>query len=297
MSLWMTGTTDSMKVSEDVKMKASGTLDIVHGDFKIRAKGDIVAVDGSAYIKMNSMNGTVDHALASMSFNGAQKRWFTLPFSDLRSELMTTDLPLDLSSIDPATANDIFKLQTASSAAGTVYTLHLTTDAAVNMAMEIRKFLGSSAPVSSDFFPWRELAEGMRYELTINTDAAGHFVSSHIAMSLESLDAAFSSIMSETALKGPFVIKAPADALSSEAFMDMVVESWGSMDDANTDPGDEMQPMEPIDGGIMEQSEEPVSDDDASSDETCATASPLQLLSLQRSGTCKVTKVPTRYAR
>lgn len=294
-SVWANGVQQGM-TPDDMTMSTKATVDIVQNDMKVRLKGEVIVVDGMVYVKVTNLNASATNAFASFSAIANQKQWFATPLDMVMLRDIAGPVAMNLGSVDASKADGMFTMQSAGTKSGTNYTLNLNTDYAAELALMIRELLQDTQPASTDFFPWRELAEGMHFEMNISTDTTGAFVSSNYTMSMDGRFSEFTASGKETALKGALAIKAPADAVTIEDLMKTFNQLSGDL------PQDMMEedmmmpiPMEPTDES-METTTEPVWSEPNPAC-TDPETSPLKLLTLQRTGECPVEKITTRYEK
>ena len=295
-SVWANGVQQGMS-PDDMTISTKATVDIVQGDMKVRLKGEVMVVDGMVYVKVTNFNASVMNAFAAFTAVANQKQWFGMPLDMAMIKDITGPVAMNLGSVDASQADSMFTMQSVGTKSGTNYTLHLSPDYAPELALMIRELLQDTQPASTDFFPWRELAEGMHFEMNITTDTKGAFVSSKYTMSMDGRFSEFTADGKETALKTPLTIKAPTDAVTIEDLMKTWSELSGDL------PQDTMEedmpvvvPAEPTDDTMTDWTTE-IEWSEPSAECTDPETSPLRLLTLQRTGECPVDKVPTRYEK
>ncbi len=299
-SVWANGASEGT-TPEAMKLRTNATVDVVQGDMKVRAKGEVLVLDGSLFLKLNALQGNYTSAFGSFAINGYQKQWLTIPFNGEISPLLSESVTLDLGSIDAGNADAMYTLQHVMSNGINIYTLNLAPDYAPELALKLRSMLGDTEPVSNDFFPWRELAEGIHYELIIRTDSKDRFLSSTLTLNTGTKDANYSATISEKAMAGSMSISRPAKAVNIEEVLGMVLPS-NFADDMDTSSVMEENSLAE-DGATFDSVETEVSTPTETMsnevDPACVDPSltALSLLSLQRSGVCPVGKISTRFVR
>lgn len=302
-SVWASGTGQGRNPAT-MKATTKATVDVVKGKLKIRAKAELLATDGVLYARLVSLDGSYMNAFASVSGMLKQQLWVSMPLDEAMLESLTGGNGLNMtSSMDPSEADHMFHMQSkAGKNGGTVYTLSLTQDFAVTLAQLIREMLNDNSSASDDFFPWRQLAEGMRFESTIVTDAKDAFVSSAFSLSTSSNTSSLTINGTEKRLGGSLAVKAPANAVT----MDQALASFADLE--NDVPGSMMpeeimmQPTMPsvdVDSMVNEDATFDSVDEATTPTYTAdcndPSLSPQQLFTLQRGGFCPTAKKSTRY--
>lgn len=293
-SVWANGTlqgTDPMTMQLSTKT----TIDVVSGDFKVRAKGEVMVVNGMLYVKIASIDGSMKSEFATLSANFVQNKWLKTEF-DMSVLDIVENPAFSLSEADVMEADRTFNMATKAEKNGTTYTLTLNTDAAAQLALSIREMLQDTSSVSDDFFPWRALAEGMSFEMVVKTDAKDAFLGSTYSMSTKGTMSAFRLTGTEKPAAA-LNLKAPADAMSIEEIGAMFSGEVPSYLEESTP-----EMIELMDEEVMldePSSFDSVDDGRYESDVWCDDPSmdAMKLLSLQRDGTCPTIKTPTRYTR
>ncbi len=296
-SVWANGAEQGTDPST-MTMTTKATVDIVKGKLKIRAKAEIMAVNGMLYARLTSFDGTYQNAFASLSAMLKQQVWVSMPLDEAMLDEITGGNGLHMTSGDPSQAEHMFQMQSKAGKNGTtVYTLSLTQDYAVTVAQLIREMLNDESSSSDDFFPWRQLAEGMRFESTIVTDAKDAFISSAFSLSTASTTSSLSITGTEKRLGAALNVKAPAGALTMDqalaSFSDLEQDVPGSM--MPTVPEEMMEPpsMMEVEATFDSVDEETTPAYSADCNDPSLTAQ--QLFTLQRGGFCPTTKRSTRY--
>lgn len=213
-SVWANGSAQGEGLMMNMTTKA--TVDIVQGDMKIRAKAELMATGGMLYARLTSVDSSYLSDFGSFSAMLKQRQWIMVPMD----EAMLNEVTGGMSLTGMAEMNaDAFRIQaTPGKSGGTIYSVTLNPDYAANIAMMLREMLGDETPVSSDFFPWRELAEGLHFDMTVFTDANDKFVSSTFSLSQSSIVSSFSVSGSEKAV-GTVTVTAPKNALTIDQFI------------------------------------------------------------------------------
>ncbi len=301
-SVWANGSEQGTDPAT-MQLTTKATVDVVKGKLKIRAKVELIATNGVVYVRLMSLDGSYMNAFASISGMFKQQLWISLPLDEGMLEAFSGGNGLVAGAADPAQAEHMFHMQSKPGKnGGTVYTLSLTQDYAVTLAQLIREMLNDDSSASDDFFPWRQLAEGMRFENTIVTDAKDVFVSSVFSLSTSSNTSSLSISGKEQRLAGTLNVKAPANTMTMD-------EALAAFSDLENDVPDAMMPddimMEPtmpsvdvdsmVDDGTTFDSVDEVSAPTYEADCTDPSLTPQQLLTLQRGGFCPTTKKSTRY--
>lgn len=306
-SVWTSGSEQGSDPST-MQVNAKATVDVVHGNLKVRVKAELLAINGTLYARLVSFDGGYQNAFASISGMLKQHQWVSMPLDEALVDGLTGGTALQVGSADPTDADTMYHMQSAPGKnGGTVYTLSLTQDYAVTLAQLIREMLHDESPSSDDFFPWRQLAEGMRFDNTVVMNGNGGFVSSTFSLSTASDKSSFSVTGSEYRLGSALALKAPTNVVSID-------QALASFDDLSNDmtPGadmmDEMMPYEPsYDSGsatepsmsegtfnsVDEGSEYMMSEPSADCSDPSLSAG--ELLMLQRGGSCPVEKRSTRF--
>jgi len=303
-SIWAHGTQQGKDVAS-MQMNTKATVDIVRGSMKIRAKAELIVTGGMLYVKLVSLDGAYASPFASVSAAIKQQQWIALPLDEAMLQEITGNAALPIGSSDAGAANTIFHMQSKAGTNGsTVYSLSLTQDYAITLAQMIRELLQDNSSSSDDFFPWRQLAEGMRFESTVITDAKDMFVSSSFSLSTSSTHSSLSLKGSETRLNTSLAIKAPANAVSINqafaSFADLTGDLPHSglmlptLDNLNATSGYEPMMMQPTlsDGNF--NSIDDVTPPEQSISCNNSSLAPAEFLMLQRSGVCPVQKKSIR---
>jgi hypothetical protein len=306
-SVWANGTQQGAvdsSIDPDSQLSGRATVDIAFGEMKIRIKGEVMIMNSMLYAKVGSVTGNFSSDIATMTVNIVQKKWIALPLdaSEFRDSNGTPAFsPLYT---DPATAESIYTMTSSSANGIDTYNLKLTQDAAVSLAQQIRNEFNDPEPVSTDFFPWRDLAEGIRFDWKVMTRGYT-FVSSTMDLSMSNKHSSLTVHATEKA-SSPLRLTVPANTVTID-------ELWGSFDF----PVDMMdEPMNNEETNLMwqeipeepenvmpvfdENPELPVSDDWWNfPDPRCTDPETpsAELVQLQRTGECPAVKVPTRYTR
>ncbi len=295
-SVWANGTLQGTDAT-NMQMWTKTTVDVVSGDFKVRAKGEMMVVEGMLYVKIASIDGSMKSEFATLSADFVQHKWLKTAF-DVSALEVVENPAFSLSETDVMEADQTFNMETKAEKNGTSYTLTLKTDAAAQLALSIREMLQDTSSVSDDFFPWRALAEGMQFEMVVKTDAKDALLGSSYSMSTKGAQSSFTLTGTEKPAAA-LHLKAPADAMSIEEIGAMFSgEVPEYFEDSTTDM---MEPemTEPTDGDFTI---EPASAFDSIDNDTLSSCDDssidaMKLLSMQRDGTCPITKTSTRYTR
>lgn len=296
-SVWAKGASEGENATT-AKVNMSATVDMVKGDFTMRAKGDVLMTDGTAYVKVSSVNGSLANSFGSFSAMLKQKQWLMFPFEE--SMMGINEMFMDIGTMSMEDADTMYTMQHTVSKGVNVYTLNLTQDSAIELALQIRNMLGDHRPVSNDFFPWRELAEGVRFEMVVRTDANDTFLSSSITVGLSNKNANFEATVNETALKSGVTVSAPKDAISPDELMMLLSNSASEYLQGEPVMMEEEPAFLPADADMMT---EPTPDSsswmmESEIDAECMDPdlTSLKLLMLQRTGTCPITKAASTRA-
>jgi hypothetical protein len=175
----------------DMQLTTKATVDVVSGDMKIRAKGEVMVVDGMIYLKLSSVDGSMSSDVATVSGKLVQHKWVKMPF-DATGIDITQNPAFSLTDADLSNPENTFAMTSAvTSNGGTTYTLSLKPDAAAQLALAIREMLNDTSSVSDDFFPWRDLAEGMHFEMVVKTDSKDVFAGTTYTMSTRGKQSSF----------------------------------------------------------------------------------------------------------
>ncbi len=194
----------------------AATIDIAHGGMKARLKGQIMIIDSMMYLKIGSVEGTDKKALSSLATIAKQKKWIVLPMdNNSMADLTGTDIGV-LSSTDPAEADGMLMMQNQTVKGTTTYHFQLLPDFAATVAKKLRLMLNDTEPVSTDFFPWRELAESIHFDMSIMTNAKDQFLSSDFTLSMKGKNSYFNSKGTEKALSKALTLTTPKDTISLE---------------------------------------------------------------------------------
>ncbi len=294
-SVWANGNLEGNDPTT-IKFWTKATVDVVSGDMKVRAKVELMMMDGVLYAKLNSLDGSMKNIFASLSATFRQNVWLKMPL-DTDASALLPEHAYFLPTGDIYDADTIFNVTSVSNKKGTLSTLTLKPDAAADLALMIRELLQDTEAVSDDFFPWRALAESVQFEMTLQTDSRGAFVGSSYTMSTKGANSSFALSGTEkptTALK----LTAPSDAIGLEELGTMFTNSMPShmgmpstsdmmMDHSVMEPIDMMYEFDSIDSAKAPP--------DPSCDDSLVDS--LKKLMLQRTGACPVIKTPTRYTR
>lgn len=301
-SVWLSGNTKGGDVLT-MDMSAKATVDVVLGGLKIRTKADVIIVGDTLYVRLSSFDGTYENAFASFSTLIKQKLWIRMPVEEAMLSEMTGGTPLSVGySYDPTETNTMFHMQTSAGKNGTtVYSLSLAPEYAPTLAMMIRELLNDQSPASDDFFPWRQLAEGLRYDGTVVLNANGGLVSSNFSLNTTSESSSL-SVSGKMTPASSFTVSAPANSVTTDELMLMFndINTAGEDDVMYEDTmdymeEDSMSPAVDLDLNDSTFDEIDESNNRNSTDCTDPELSPLKLLDLQRSGVCPVEKTTTRH--
>lgn len=290
-SVWANGSMQGAN-PEDLQLMTKVTLDVVSDEFNIRAKGEIMAVQGMLYLKITSVDGSMQSDFATLSAKLVQHKW-------LKTGLDTSSLDLVENPVFGLTGNDTeadntFSMATKADANGTTYTLSLKPDAAAQLALMIRELLNDTDSVSDDFFPWRDLAEGMRFEMIVKTDAKDAFAGSSYSMSTKGTTSAFTLTGTEkptTALN----LKAPAGAVTIDELAQLFGNSYlgSSSDEMMMEPA-----MLDVEEVMINSSYQPNAFDMLDNNTLSSCDDPsidgAALVMMQREGVCPITRASTR---
>lgn len=296
-SIWANGSMQGINPS-DMQLTTKATVDVVSGDMKIRAKGEVMVVDGMIYLKLSSVDGSMSSDVATVSGKLVQHKWVKMPF-DATGIDITQNPAFSLTDADLSNPENTFAMTSAvTSNGGTTYTLSLKPDAAAQLALAIREMLNDTSSVSDDFFPWRDLAEGMHFEMVVKTDSKDVFAGTTYTMSTRGKQSSFELSGSEKPTAA-LSLKAPTNAVSISE-LEMMFSS-----DVPSYLGEPMMDDESMDEESMEPTmdEEPMTWDTGSFDilddgtlSSCDDPSldPMKKLMMQRDGSCPVNKATTR---
>lgn len=289
-SVWANGSMQGVN-PEDLQLMTKVTLDVVSGDFKIRAKGEVMAVSGMLYLKLASVDGSMQSDFATLSAKLVQHKWLKTGLDTGSLDLVQNPV-LGMSGNDTE-ADDTFSMATKADANGTTYTLTLKPDAAAQLALMIRELLNDTDSVSDDFFPWRDLAEGMRFEMIVKTDAKDAFAGSSYSMSTKGTNSAFTLTGTEKPTSA-LNLKAPADAMT----FDQLAPLFGSPMYFDGSADEMMEPIMELDEDMFDSSYVPgtfdMLDDDTLSSCDDPAIDGAMLVMLQREGSCPITRASTR---
>ncbi len=300
-SIWAKGVTQGSDLMTK-KSTSKATVDIVQGDMKVRLKIELLMTDGVLYAKVISIDGTMNNAFASLSSTFRQKVWLKIPLDSGIFSLLPHQ-EFFMSSSANSDVDDTFNLTSKTDKKGTTFTLMLKPDAANDLAIMLRELLDETGATSDDFFPWRELAQSMNFEKTVQLDTRGTFIGSSSSMSTKGASSSLLLTGTEkptTAMK----LAAPTDAIDLEQLTAMLMDLFPSQHGLPDDMG--MMDEELMMDEEVEEEEEwsfdvfDVSDDwTRVYDPLCSDpeADSLQILMLQRTGSCPITKATTRYTR
>jgi hypothetical protein len=290
-SVWMNGASEG-NTTESTNVRTNATIDIVRGGSKMRAKGEMRVTDGSLYLHLDSLSGPLAKPFSSL----IKDEWATLPFTREMATEMTNGFAFDLGSFDPAVADELFTLKQTQNNGVDTYTLTLLPDLAPELGQKIREMLADTQPVSDDIFPWKALADGTKFTLTVKM-AGDRFQGSTLLLTLKTKHASFKATATETALASGVAVTAPTNVVSFEdiagALATWIAAPIGSaIDEAMpqwTPPAkDENIPAEDfVPPGTTFDSVEPLS---------CSATSETEMVMLQRVGACPVTRTSTREA-
>lgn len=303
-SVWASGTEQGQS-PESMQLQMKATVDVVQGDMKMRLKGDLLMVDGSLYLKVKSLDGTLTNDVASVSAQMTQLQWVELPLSDLMLGGAVDTAMFGMSSADPDMADSMFSVSSKGGKNGTVYSVSLQPDFAAELALNLQALLHDTEAVSDDFFPWRDLAEDVRFEMTVQTDANDAFLSQNFSISTQSTSSYFNVTGSEKVASSTLKLTAPADALTLDDIGTMFGGEIGNLPDFGSMememPDDMMMPEQPMDmpTDIEGSSFDKIDMGDFGYAPECDDPSltAVQLFMLQREGTCPTNKATTRYKR
>lgn len=293
-SVWANGSLQGTH-EMDMQLTTKATVDVVSGDLKARIKGEIMAVNGMLYLKITSVDTSMKNDFASLSANLRQHVWLKMPI-DMDALSIIQNPAFTLSETDPTEADMTFDIASSPEKNGTTYTLTLKSDAAAQLALSLREMLNDTSTVSDDFFPWKALAEGVRFEMIVKTDASDGFISNSYSLHTKGTKSSFSLNGTEK-ITSALRLTAPADAMNLYELGSIFGDTAGSvMDMSALDMSTMPSVMEPTEENITFDS---VDDAVITFDPSCedSSISPLQKLAMQRDGTCPVEKTPTRYTR
>jgi len=231
------------------------------------------------------MDTSMKHALASFSGNLQQHVWLEMP-----TDLMAQNLLQNLTLAAAEEIDDTFDMTSEASKNGVTYTLTLTPSAAMETAVAIRELLHDESSVSDDFFPWEALAKSIDFSMVVTTDANDTILNQSLTLHKKGANSSFSFTSTEKPTPA-VTLKAPAGSMSLDEIGSFFGQSTPTYEeditsyDENEWTDDEtMSDFDVVDDGISASCEDP-------------SISALQMLSLQRDGTCPVQKTPTRYTR
>lgn len=295
-SVWANGTLQGTDAA-NIQMWTKTTVDVVSGDFKVRAKGEMMVIGGMLYVKIASIDGSMMSEFATLSADFVQHKWLKTTF-DVSALEVVENPAFSLSETDVMEADETFNMATKAEKNGTTYTLTLKTDAAAQLALSIREMLQDTSSVSDDFFPWRALAEGMQFEMVVKTDAKDALLGSSYSMSTKGAQSSFTLAGTEKPAAA-LNLKAPADAMSLDEIGALIS---GEVPGYFEEPSLEMTEPEMMESTDVDLTIEPTSAFDSVDNDTLSSCDDpsidaMKLLSMQRDGTCPIAKTPTRYTR
>jgi hypothetical protein len=304
-SVWSSGVSE-ISNPQTMQLWGKATVDIVHGGLNMRVKGEGMAVDGNAFFKLNSLNGSYKNLLGSFSMSALQNRWLKTAMDPMMMGANPMEMDMMQGDTDAA-LNDMFMMDSVSTKSGTTYTLTLSPGFAPVVAQQIRDMLGETEPASTDFLPWRELAEGMHFTLTIKTNAKDEFIASNMELSMAGTNSNFTAVSKGTAAAA-LHLKAPANAMTLDEAMatfsdledDMPANDTSMNDNWSVTSGSEREDTTDSSwSDDMTDSSSFDSVDDTvvlpTADCTDPSLTDLQLLQLARNGACPVAKTTTRH--
>lgn len=300
-AIWASGAAEGTKADLNAaKMHMNMTMDIVHGDMKVRAKGQIMMNKGQLYAKLDSMDGK--YADAFMTFNAlfGQKVWLQLPV-DAEMMQMQMDPAMGMNGDEDA----MYALTSTKFKGGYKYTLTMQPIYMDQLNESFREMMGTPRGTSDDFFPFRELAnDNADFSLTVDTNAKDEFQHSSFNLSWGGGDTELMVTGSSQRQAGAVHVETPKNVWTIQDLEDHYNKLMGMP------TGDEMMPvdetggemMEPgmtggsssfdtIDGTTGDEWWQPV-DNMQSEDPACSDPdlSPLKKLEMQRLGECPVVR-------
>lgn len=308
-SVWANGTQQGAADSStdpSSQLWGRATVDVAFGEVKLRVKGEVMIVNTMLYLKVGSVTGNFDSDIATLTINLVQKKWLAFPLDGMDFRDVNGTPAFSPIFTDPATAESIYTMTSSSANGVDTYNLKLTQDAAVSLAQQIRNEFNDPEPVSTDFFPWRDLAEGIRFDWKVMMKGSD-FLSSTMDLSMSNKNSTLTVHATEKA-SGPFRLAIPTDTVTLE-------DLWGDLDlpldimDSPMPMGDETGLMwqelpaeEPVDVmPVFDETAEPevgsewwnFPDPKCADPETPSS----ELVQMQRLGECPTVKTTTRYTR
>ncbi|HRH94020.1 MAG TPA: hypothetical protein PKV72_05830 [Candidatus Peribacteria bacterium] len=305
-TVWASGSAEGNQTEMmKMKLKSKMTVDVVHGDMKLRVKGQITMRDGSLYAKLDSVDGKYSDEFMSFSTLFGQKLWLKVPMEEAMMEMQNGMMGMAASSADER--NQMFTMEHAAFKGGHKYTLKMHPEAMGELSQSLREALGARPDgTSDDFFPFEDLADDTAdLTVTVDTNSQDKFQDSKFQMDWKAGSSELS--MTGTSQRTSAVaVETPKtfwtlDELSKhfqklsgmpsfEEDMMMPVDDSGSMMEGDYNSTD-------TDLGASDEWWQPVDVPSDNPDCYDPDIDALKKLTMQRSGECPVTKLYNRSFR
>lgn len=286
-SVWTKGVQESgLSMSNDGS--ADITVDVVAPSENINArlKMSVLAVDGDAYVKLNSVSGKMDKDIATLSAEITGKQWVMLPkdevlgmsddpFEAISQQLMMTGVEVSAADIRNLVSEVLdagFSLRATKTGTVNEYTVTPKRGFVKEIQKVIASFGGGDMAWMSDADmrkAERDFLQQVKMGATVRIDGTNEpmWAQGWITFKPKDADVSFDAKMTVTPHKGAFSLKAPAGAISAEEFVQSLdglggspFNSWSApsmepsweedatweSDDMTWDPCEGMSPMERI---------------------------------------------------
>lgn len=170
-SLWMNGVqqgTDWKDGSLDLHMTID--LDAPDQHVKVRLKADIMLLEKTLYVRLNTIEGNVEDELMLINLKMLQKKWMMVPLDQSGIPDLAT-LEEELQAAGGELSNEFFSLERSPTAAGSHYSIRLTQETEQQLK---DLFSGATA-----------LRAETNFHGTVDTNMHDQFLSSKLYLSLK----------------------------------------------------------------------------------------------------------------
>jgi hypothetical protein len=291
-SAWLKGSVEG-KDPDTVKMDAQATVDVSVMGTVIRGKFSVRAVNGTAYVHLDSVTGDYQNDEVKVAANAIGKKWYAIPMTMADMRMSEAQRTLLLRNV----ADALFQMTRATEGKAGVYSLTLRPDAAT----ALQQVLGQSVPSEGDALPMmslddatalQEILSSANFHMKVNTGKNDVPASVKVYLSAAQDGVQFALQGTSTVRAKAVTVTVPAGAVDLEKQM----ATWGvpmdlvpNMDHSWSDSSSSEDVWSDDGSGSSDSSSRGMSEPAA-----CDGLTPAQKLQALRHGECGLEKVSPR---
>ncbi len=218
-SLWMKGAQQGMGW-EDGSLDLHMTIDVDAPDqhLKMRLKTDIMLLEKTLYVRLNTIEGSVEDEMMLINLKMLQKKWIMIPLDQSGMPDLAT-LEEELQATASEMNNDLFSLERSPTAAGSHYSMRLTPE--------------TEQQLKDLFFGATAVHEETNFHGTVDTNMRDQFLSSKLYLSFKTDDAEFVVQGKSQRKNSPLTLTVPTQTITIDELMKYIddMKSPLSIDD------------------------------------------------------------------